>query len=312
MRPQYDVETLIETIKRACSVPTSQLTYTNSGWAALANDLLQTDVVPLIMSTREDYFVTFEDVSSPSGGVIPFPESAIGSKLRNVCLVTQTNPLILVNLPRIDLDVIAGVGFYNYNTLSGFYVQGNDIYLYPNNSVPVGSTIRLYLYRRSLVLAAPDQYGQVESIDSGTNTLTLNYVPTDWEIGTELNAVGSQPNFLITNAAMEITSVSTPTVVVDTIEGIEVGDYISELGYSAVPQIPIEAHNYLAQLTAAKALVGLGDNEGAKIAFEVAERLKTSLLIVTSQRVDGSVKKIINPSGGLRLGSGLGRRGWGW
>lgn len=312
MRPQYNVEELIKTIKRACAVPTSQLTYTDADWAALSNDVLQTIVVPLIMSAREDYFVTFEDVQSPADGVIPFPRDAAGEKLRNVCYVSQQNPLVLVNLPRIDLDVVAGVGFYNQWTLAGFYVRGNDICLYPNTSVPTNTLIRLYYYKRVLNLAEPTAYGRVVSVDALSNTILMDFVPYDWEAGTQINAIGSEPNFTVNNALMTISAVSSPSIIVDDVTGVGVGDYLSLDGYSAIPQVPIEAHNYLAQLTAVKALEGLGDSDGMKRAFEDSELLKTNLLTMISQRVDGSVKKVINPSGGLRVSAGTWRRGWGW
>ncbi len=312
MRPQYNTEELIKTIKIACCVPTSQLTYTDEDWALLANNLLQTTVVPLVMSTREDYFVTFEDVLSPADGVIDFPRDAVGSKLRNVCYVSQLTPLVLVNLPRIDLDLVAGVGFYSFGTLAGFYVKGEELCLYPNTSVPTNTTIRIYYYKRVLNIAEPTQYGRVESVDAMSNTVVLDFVPYDWAVGDTLNSVGSEPNFSITNSAMVISAVSSPSIIVDDVTGLSVGDYISQEGFSAIPQVPIEAHNYLAQLTAAKALEGLGDSEGMKRAYEEAEKLKESLLIMISQRVDGSPKKVINPSGGLRVGSGNWRRGWGW
>ncbi len=312
MRPQYNTEQLILNIKRACSVPTSQLTYTDTDFVRIANDCLQTQVVPLIMSTREEYFVDFEDVVSSADGVIPMPENAVGAKLRSVCYKQQDNPLVLNNLPRIDLDVVAGVGFTNYTTLAGFYIQGNDIYLYPNTSVPTNTSIRLYYYRRTLDLAASDEYGRVVSVDVGTGTIVLDFVPYDWVIGTELNSVLSTPNFGTTNALMTITSVSSPTIIVDDATGVSVGDYISDAGYSAIPQVPVEAHNYLAQLTAVNCLEGLGDAQGTKTAAATAEVLKDNLLIMISQRVDGSIKKVMAPDGGLRLYSGLGRRGRGW
>ncbi len=310
-RPQYNTEALIQMIKRACSVPTSQLTYTDADFTAMATNMLQAMVVPLIMSTREDYFVTFEDVLSPTDGVIAFPSAAVGSKLRNVCYVSQQSPLILINLPRIDLDVVAGVGFFNVATLAGFYIQGENIVLYPNTSVPTNTTMRLYYYRRCLDLAAPDKYGQVVSIDAMTNTIVLDFVPYSWAVGTELNAVGSQPNFVVSNEST-ITNLSSPSIIVDDVTGLSVGDYISEAGYSAIPQIPIEAMMYLAQLTAVVSLEGLGDREGMQAANSVADVFKQNLLTMISQRVDGSVKKVINPDGGLRMMSGTGRRSWGW
>jgi hypothetical protein len=255
--PQYDVSELLENIKRRATVPTSQLTYTYAGMTALANDELQGEVVPLIMSTREEYFVYHVDVQTAANGVIDFPANTVGSKLRSVCYFSQNNPLVIINLPRISLDVVAGMGFYNSWTLAGFYIEGSKLYLYPNTAVPTGTTIRLYFYKRALVLAPPREYGQVTAIDTGTNTLTLSQVPSDWVVGTELNSVLQTPNFETTAEFFTIQSISSPSITVDSVDGISVGDYISQYGYSAIPQIPLEAHAYLAQLTAAKALEGL-------------------------------------------------------
>ncbi len=311
--PQYATEQLIANIKRRCLVPTSQLTYQPEDFVLLANDELQGEVVPLIMSAREEYFVDFVDVSTPGDRIIPIPDYVVGEKLRSVCFVQQSSPLVLVNLPRIDLDIVTGVGFSNYATLAGFYIQGNDLVLYPNTSVPVGTTIRLYYYKRTLVLAEPDSYGQVVSVDTMGNALQLTNVPDSWATDTVLNSVEQTSPFDATNTAATIVSVSSPSIIVDSVDGISVGDYVSESGFSAIPQVPIEAHGYLAQLTAAKVLEGLGDRDGMAAAMAKAEKLKKMLLVMISQRVDGSVKKIMSASGGLRMNGGLWRGGgWGW
>ncbi len=306
--PQYCTEFLIENIKRRCLVPTSQLTYEDDGFCALATDSLQDEVVPLIMTTREEYFVKYYDVSSPADGVIDFPSTTVASKVRSICYVQQTSPLVLVNIPRIDLDIVAGVGFASMNTMAGFYIQGNQFILYPNTSVPTGTQIRVYYYKRALALIEPASYGRVTAINTGTNTLTLDNFPFDWTTATVLNSVSSDSPFETTNEELAIVALSSPDVQLDTVEGIEVGDYISEQGYSAVPQIPIEAHGYLAQLTAAKLLEGLGDREGEAAAMKKADALKVNMLSMMSQRVDGSTKVVMAASGGLRLNAGLGRR----
>lgn len=311
-KPQYTVEDLIANIKRRCAVPTSQLTYTLEDFTLLANDEMQDEVVPLIMSTREEMFVDYYDVSSPADGVIPFPPETVGNKIRSVCYVQQAQPLVLANLPRIDLDVVSGVGFSNWATLAGFYIQGNDLILYPNAVVPANTQIRIYFYRRTLVLADPSSYGRIQSIDTGTNTVVMDTVPVSWEVGTQLNAVSQETPFQTLNSTLEISAVSSPSIILNNVDDLSVGDYISDLGFSAIPQIPIEAHPYLAQLTAAKCLEGLGDDRGMEAALSKAMKLKESLLVLISQRVDGSVKKVVNPSGGLRLNSGIGRWGGGW
>jgi hypothetical protein len=152
----------------------------------------------------------------------------------------------------------------------------------------------------------------VTAVDSLTNTVTLDNLPTDWVVGSRVNSVSSEPNFQTTCELATVTNVSSPSVILDTVDGITVGDYLSAEGFSAIPQVPVEAHAYLAQLTAIKCLEGLGDREGMVAAQEKAELLKENLLVMISQRVDGSVKKVINPSGGLRVASAYRRRGWSW
>jgi hypothetical protein len=310
--PQYTTTHLIENIKRRCTVPTSQLTFTLEDFSDLANDTLQGEVVPMMMSTREEYFVEYEDIASPASGQFPIPRNTTANKVRTVAILQPGTPLVLINLPRIDLDVVAGYGFINYNTLAGFYLQDDNICLYPSTSVPAGTAIRTYFFRRTLNLAAPSTFGRVTAINTGTNVLTLDSIPYTWEVGTTLNSVSSlPPRFKTTNEEMTIVSVSNPTVEVDNVTGVTVGDYVSLMGYSAVPQVPIEAHPYLAQLTASKCLESLGDSEGMQVALNRAATLKDGLLILMTQRVDGSVKKIMQASGGLRRGAGLGRWGKG-
>lgn len=310
--PQFDMEVMIRNIKRRCAVPTSQLTYTESDFAELCTDELQETVVPLLMSTREEYFVESYDVATPADKRIPFPPNTVASKIRSLVYVQQSSPPVYINLPRLDFDVVAGVGFSNFNTLAGFYIQGNDMVLYPPTSVPVGTMLRMMLYRRTLSLAPPALYGRITSIDTVLNTVVLDFVPTTWVVGTELNSINSISPFDTTNASATIVTVSSPTLELTSIDGMSVGDYISEVGFSAIPQIPVEAQGYLAQVTAAKCLEGLGDQSGMQAAMAKAMELKTNLLIMISQRVDGSVKKVMNPSGGLRLNAGIGRWGRGW
>lgn len=311
--PQYNIVQLIANIKRRCAVPTSQLTYQNSDWALMANDTLQGEVVPLVMSARQEYFVNYIDVTNPSDGIIDIPDVAVGAKLRAVCWVQAPNPLRMISLPRLDLDVVAGYSAMNPTpySIAGFYVEDNQLFIYPNTGIPAGQTIRLYFYRRSLVLAAPDSYSRVISVDTLNSEVRLDTVPINFAVGTEINTISSLPNFAITKAFATVTSISSPTLGLDSVEGIEVGDYMSEYGYSAVPQIPVEAHAYLAQLTATMALIGLGASEGASNSQKKAEILKTNLLIMMSERVDGSVKKLVHPKGGIRAASGIGGFGYG-
>lgn len=321
MPVDYSNEALIANIVRRCFVPTSQVTYTNSSFCLLANDELQGEVAPLIMSTREDYFLDFQDFYPDAEGIITIPPEAVGDKLADVMIVqgsSAANNLYLSTLTRLELPVIGGYGgngpgittFGSFGLVGGtggFYVQGSKIYLYPANLInPSNQRIRLYYYTRALVLAPPEEYGKILSIDYLNNSVVLDNVPATWVAGDDINIVSATPNFKTAVKLDTIVSVSAPTVNLTDIADASVGDYVSLYGFSAIPQVPVEAHAYLAQLTAAKVLEGLGDKEGMDAAQKKADSLKTSLLVMVSNRVDNSPKVIVNPNGGI-----LGAVSWG-
>jgi hypothetical protein len=180
------------------------------------------------------------------------------------------------------------------------------LHLVPRN-MNLNGQLRLYYFNQPLILTAPVNYGKVTAVNTGTNTVTLDNVPDFFTAGLQVNAVKGQPNFDTSLELATIVSTSSPDVVLSDVTGISVGDYLSEYGYSGVAQIPAIWRGYLAQLTGAKCLEGLGDKDGAKVALEEAAVLKSNALISITQRVDGSPKKIMHMDGGL-----VGANGFGW
>lgn len=320
MPVDYSNQALINNIIRRCFTPQSQITFTPTAFCLTANDEMQGEVVPLIMSARSDYYLTFEDFTPDSEGKITIPSQAAGDKLADVMIAQGSSAggnLCLYNLTQYELPVIGGYGasgvtFGSFGIVGGtggFYIQGSDLFLYPPNLTNSNQRIRLYYYARPLVLAAPSEYGQIVSIDYLNNSVVLTNVPTSWATGTEINIVSNIPQFKTKVFSDTIVSVSSPTVNLTDVSNASVGDYVSLLGYSGVAQIHVDAHGYLAQLAAAKTLESLGDKEGMDAALLKAESLKKGVLIQVSNRVDNSPKIISNPNGGI-LGA-VSWSGWG-
>ena len=86
----YTLDDLIANIKIRGTIPTSQQMFTDSRFAAIATDEMQTTVVPQIMSCREDFFLVYEDEAiTPGTNAYSIPERAIGLKLKDLMIVTN-------------------------------------------------------------------------------------------------------------------------------------------------------------------------------------------------------------------------------
>lgn len=298
--PSYTTTELIAAIKRRGTLPTNQQLFTPADFVAIANDEMETLIVPLLMSVREEYFVTYKDVTvTPSSSgpmVLEIPDDAVGMKLRDVLWVDPSNGG-LSPIPRLTLEQLAGTT-YDFVNISGFVVQGNQILIYPGTNQATG-VIRLYYMRRPLQLVITSEAGQVTGVNPLTNEVTLTFVPNDWTTGTKLNVVGQSQPFATKVEEVTIVVASSPTLQLNSVTGISVGDWVSLQGYSPVPQIPVEAHKVLAQAAVVKCLEAMGDREGMQVAEAKLRQNIEDMLKLINPRVDGAVKKITNAGNGI-------------
>lgn len=303
----YTTVDLIKSIKRRASIPTQQQLFADIDFVELANDELDSSIVPLLMRVREEYFVEYKDYQIGLGYKFEIPFNAIGLKLRSVCIVVNvgTTSEQIISLPRFDLETIGSnnKGLYSLTNnspgVTGFYLEDNSVVLYPQVNSYTNGVLRLYFLKRPLKLTVITNSGMIKSINTGTKEIVLSSVPSDWVVGSVLNAVSQVPGFKTTNSKITITSLSNPTVTLDTVEGLGVGDYITLQGYSVIPQIPVEAQKVLAQSTVVKCLEALGDREGMKVAEAKLEQNKQDMLVLISPRVEGASKKVTNVGRGF-------------
>lgn len=309
----YSTTALLNSIKRRCLVPSSQITLSDTDFLSIADEELQLHVVPLLKAVREEYFVTYQDVSVAANTAgYALPDRAIGAQLRDVTIIdTNTSTDSIRNVPRIDIAEIPyqGINLTQTGYVQSFYLQNNYIYFLPTPSTSQG-TIRLWYFLKPNRLVALASVGVIAGIDTVNKTVTLNAVPSTFAIGTSCDFIKSKPGFDMLAMDQAITGISSTTISFAALPStLLVGDYLSLARESAVPQIPEELHPLLAQRVAVKALEAIGDNEKMLIAAKKTEEMEMAANKLMASRVEGEAKKIKNSSGLLGVFS---RSQWGY
>lgn len=290
----YTSEDLIESIKLRGVLPSSQNMYTDQKICMMITQELQSNIVPWIMSFREDYYLTYDELDIEADQtVFEIPELAIGAKLKAVILL-DGNGNILNSAPRYSLKQVADLSWagLSSDSFSGFYVEGNHIKLVQTN-VYNAQKIRLYYFRRPNDVVEISKAGQVNSVDTINSSVVLSNVPTTWGVATQLSVIKGRPGFDVIYNANPIVSLSSPTLELESVEGINVGDWVALKYYTPVIMCPVEAQAVLAQVVVSKLLEGLGDSKW-QTAQEKANELKQSMTNTLAPRVDDSPKKIIS------------------
>lgn len=320
MAVDYTTTALIANIKRRISTPSTQSLFRPDDICAMATDELQDTIYPLIMSARSEYFV--KSLILPVQNNDPryaIPGVGAGMKLREVDLSStygndqRSNWVNIQQINREDANSAVWT-----NTVSGwpsgFYIENNDVVLFPNPQA-IGY-IRMTFYKRSPSLVTTSKAGMVSNIDTNSLEVSVSIVPSTWAVGDIVNAESPNSPFNTNAEGLEITAINGNVLTLDSVDGIEVGDWMCLDGETVIPPVMVEAHGLLAQATAVKMLESM-DNAGS---FERAQRKydkqAADLLVLITPRDDASVKKVTAIGTGISYWnsgcswSGWGRGGW--
>ncbi len=294
----YTTTEFLTSVRMRGSIPTT--TNTNNvnnttNLLAMATEELHIKLLPLIMSVREEFYVANKDhtvTASQAGYAIP--SRASGMVLRDVLWIEGTT--ITALLP-VDPETITTTAT---GTPDGYYLEHNNVVLYPTPSTTSG-TLRLRYFMRPSRLAATTACAQVATIDSGTNTVTVSSIPSSWGTGTIVDFISANVPYSCHAIDQTISNVASTTITFSSLPtNLAVGDWIALAEYTPIPQIPHEFQPVLSQMTVVKALEAIGDREGAakaeKALTDPENGMIASCLKLITPRVQGTPKKVIRRS----------------
>jgi len=299
----YKSQDLIDSVKRRASIPDNQSMITDNEILEFANEEMELNVVPLIVSQHEDYFLSREDLpTSPTLKEYAIPYRAIGSKLREVAFSTDGESL--TEMVRISIDDVTNSYITRSGTSSRFYIQGENIVLFSSSDVDTGYIVCFFNLRpNSLVLE--ERVATISDIDRTTGLITVDSVPSNFPSTSEFDFVKTKsPHKLLTydlTATTVDSGSSTLTFDTDDIPTqLAVGDKISIAGETDLVNCPSELHVMLAQMTAARVLESIGDLENLQAANNKIQKMENNASTLLSNRVDGSPIKAVVRNGFLR------------
>ena len=313
MAIDYTVDALVRSLKIKGSIPTKQNLFSLDDFYILLTEEMIVELVPLIMSVKEDYFISQRDVTIiderdvlgfgednfgqfPFGSPIPEKTSdimhrAIGGKIKDIHLL-DANGRVAGDVARITYDDLSSrVG------VSGFFFRGGDIVFYPAESF-VGRNVRFYFYRRPNSLVSKSKCGSVIYSNTTDNTVEVQSLGSDFVVGMKVDIVRGVPGFDSVVDDALITDITGNVIELDK-SPVQVirGDWVCPAGCAPVAQIPYEAHPLLSQLGNIKALEANGDLNQIRVAQEKYDRQVPRLMKTITPRADNALKIAVSRNG---------------
>lgn len=283
----YTTADLISAIKAIGSIPTNQNLFQTADFLRFANHELQINLVPMVMSTREEYFVADKDYDVTSDQAsYAIPPRAIAQRLRDVQLIDSSDNVS--SLAQLNPSEVSSLS----NGDAGFYLKAGNVVISPTPSATV-DTLRLVHFRRPNALVETSDCGQITDI-TGLQ-VTVDAAPSTFAIDVEIDFIKDNPGFECVEIDQPIASLAGNVLTFTTVPtDLAVGDWVALAGESPIPQIPAELHPILAQMVAIRCMAAQGKT--TKDAKETLDEMKHAALTILSPRVEGENKKIRNPN----------------
>lgn len=287
----YTSDDLLKIIKKRAFIPVSQETFSDTDLLEMASDELNSQVVPEVLSTREEWYVTPYSVTLDGTETsVDIPSRAIGGSLRDVTFSQGGTEFSLARLSIEDrVDVIARSG----GIISAFYIQGNQLVFFGSQA----GTLNMYFNCRPGALVATSDAAVISVSDPITKMITVDAVPATWGAGTIVDVVKRKPHFEYRNLSLTVVNIAGNVIEVaeDISTAIVAGDWVTLEDTSPAPQIPLEWFPYLAECVVAQVFLSQGDKEAAEQAEKKMEKLKKSAIGLMAPRVQGEPKRTVPP-----------------
>jgi len=289
---------LLEAIKRRAFLPNAQNTLKDEDLIRFINEELYDSIVPMIMQVKEEYFTYSTDLLlQPNQSNYAIPYRAIGQKVRDIKYKdTEGNLYTCTRIEVEDRHYFQGASQNRYKC---FFLQGNDIVLWPG----VGSTPNGYLslvyYLRPNSIVKESQVGVITAINTSTGVITLSAIPENFTISNGIDFVQARSGHRTIKFDVPVLGVDTvnKTITVaptDIPSTLIVNDHLAVAGQTKVLQIPSELNSILVERVVARCMASLGDQEGLAASVAKVSEMENKANSMIDDRSEGNPKKINN------------------
>lgn len=299
-----DTTEFLARVKRGVTVPSIQYRFTDNDILKMADEEMESRLLPEITSVRQDYYVKHRNTSITSGiSDYKIPYRSIGRTLIDVKLVS-TDGTYLRNLPITSIQDKSAWTPMVGGDPRAFLIEGDNYVLLPTpTSSSVSFYVQLYYELKPSRLVTVDRCSKITAFDTTTGIVTILAANTTFNTGDVMDIIDGQTANSnkaedITNTNVAGTSVTFSAASLPS--GLAVGDYLTESDESCFVQAPQEFVQSLVQSVICRMLHAQGDFEGLQAGYTELDRRISAAKSLLANRVKEEAPVIINRRGLLQ------------
>ena len=269
---------IITALKIKGSFPSANDLFSDSDYLVLMNMAMKTEISPVMISLNDEYLLATKDYTISQGSTYRLPTRTIS--VRDIQWLDSGNNIT---------DLVRNFEEDRPRNRSGYYITRNSIELSDDYN---SGTLRVKYFARPSTLVLTTACGQIQSIDTGNDQITLVSTPATFVTGAVVDLVQNKNPYDLMSMDLSIVNVSGNTIELPSLpSGLAAGDWLCLATESPVPLAPEELHPLLVQAVLVDCLSSKKDKawESAQMMFE---EMKTSIVNMLDPRVENTSAKL--------------------
>ena len=290
---------IINGVNRRISNPSPQGLVDNSDILSFTDSIIQSELIPLIESCAQDFFVERIEIPLVGGqSAYSVPYRSVARGLREIRYKESPTSTQLRNMPLISIE--HAYQYTSWQSVIGFHFEGDNIRVVPDCPATLAGNPSLLCWYRLPPNKLVESTKVAKIVNVVGATVTVDNIPAGMNVNTLVDFCQGKSGSAIYAYDTPINNIVGTTqiqfaAVGDVPSQLVAGDYISLSGESYVLNwIPNEAYPLVETLTCMRALQSISDYDGVKMLAEDAERERTNLKMILEPRIDGEATVIVN------------------
>jgi hypothetical protein len=281
----FDTARLISQVNIKATLPQGR--YTDSEILDTSYDVLLSQMVPLILNLKEEYYVSKASQTVVANAAsYSLPASSFGLSLREVKLISSNNVIDLARIDPGDVDSTAT------GSPVSFYLEGQNVVLYPTPQFG-GDTLELSYFKTPSKPVLTTETATITAIDTGTGVVSC-VPPSAWTTANSFQFTSRENGHKVLGSSLTASALTTSSITfapADLPTTLAVGDSVSLNGESSYFEIPDSCFPLMIQMVSNEFLEALGDPGPLNIGLAKAEQLKQNVISFLGVRVLGAPKR---------------------
>ena len=256
------VDNILENAKIMASVPTNQDRFSDSTLLQMLQDIVESDLFPMVLESQGNYNERMEELSTDSDGVLDIPSRAY---MARVSLMKEKNTTIFLN------EVSESLKDDSFNS---FFFRGNEIHTeLKSKTLDVTYTLR----PPELILATDAP--KVVSFNSSTRVVEVDKT----QYSTDMDIIKANGYSRALNQGRTSTTTATQFVLDGTAVPVA-GDYITSAEQSPILPLPYELVGLATRMLVSRILLDIPDMDGYKSSKTIEAEMREKMLKMLEPR----------------------------